>query len=419
MGFNKNLDVTQLAKTGSAMTLSFKGKNEAFPVYKVPLSMLYYNDQNGRIISWIAKHEEESGPISQITDIEEYNFKIASFIREAEGPNKYEKTKSNIKNIGQNKPGVVLKDGRIIDGNRRYTCLRDLYIESKNDLYAYFDAVVIDESWDNQTEEGKKALKRLENILQFGVEKEQEYNLVDRLLTIYKNCVSPKIFSDEEYTSQTNMGKKDFSNYKEAAIIMMDFLDFFNIHGKYYFIRQKNMGASFLELVKAKKVAGSPKEWDRIKQAFYMKLFRSKSRGNNGITRAIRKYIKDYTHSPQCVNDYLKSSYETMDKINDLVAQPFPVDPAKLQEKIDEDPNLGIELDRKDAELRENVNRQKTRQFPIEMGKKAFDNLNQIEQDLIKYMSDEERSTLKKYLIETKNIIDSIMIEIERNEKIS
>jgi len=414
--FNYTLDVGEMADTGRVQELNYKGKRAKYRVLKVPLSQIYCNDQNGRIISWVSKYEEENKRLSDIADREEYNNLVSGFIREAEGKRSYEKTKTNIKNIGQDKPGVVLKDGRIIDGNRRFTCLRDLYEETKSDTYAYFDAVVLDETLDEQTEEGRKALKTLENRLQFGVEKEQEYNLVDRLLTIYKNCVSPRYFSDDEYFVQTNMSKKDFLNYKEASILMMDFLDFFNMHGKYFFVRQKNMGASFLELVKAKRKASSDKEWDRIKPAFYIKLLRTKGINESGITRAIRKFINDYIKTPSYIKDILKNSIDVMDRINDLITQPIPVDPVTLQSTINTDSEIGQKLDKHEAEVRETININKTRTYPIEMCEKALAKLNDIEIELIKYMKAEEKSKLLKCLNEIQRITEKCLNEIDNND---
>ena len=50
-------------------------------------------------------------------------------------------TKNNIEKFGQRVAGVVIKNGRIVDGNRRFTCLRELQRDSGKDYY--FEAVVL------------------------------------------------------------------------------------------------------------------------------------------------------------------------------------------------------------------------------------------------------------------------------------
>ena len=58
-------------------------------------------------------------------DVEKYNDMIQGFITKS-NPDKLKQTEKNIELIGQQKYGVVLTDGRIIDGNRRFSCLRNL-----------------------------------------------------------------------------------------------------------------------------------------------------------------------------------------------------------------------------------------------------------------------------------------------------
>lgn len=62
--------------------------------------------------------------------------------------------------VDQREPGVVLSDGRIIDGNRRYTCLRKL--SEKNDRFKYFEAVILERNIENNA----KQIKMLELFIQ-------------------------------------------------------------------------------------------------------------------------------------------------------------------------------------------------------------------------------------------------------------
>ena len=70
----------------------------------------------------------------------DYNNKIATFIEE-DNATALKKTKKSIKEKGQQVYGYVLQDGRIIDGNRRFTALRQLQTEIGTSQY--FEAVII------------------------------------------------------------------------------------------------------------------------------------------------------------------------------------------------------------------------------------------------------------------------------------
>ena len=117
-------DDTIVAKTNLSRKLTLGGITKAYPVYKVRLDQLFYNDQNDRIATWITQYKNDTAntAFSELSR-EEYNKIIEKFIIDSNST-AIEKTKNNIALVNQREPGVVLSDGRIIDGNRRFTCLR-------------------------------------------------------------------------------------------------------------------------------------------------------------------------------------------------------------------------------------------------------------------------------------------------------
>lgn len=146
---------------------------KAYPVYKIRLDWLYYNDQNDRIATWISQYRSEhNGQSISLDNKEQYNAAIEKFICES-NPAAIRKTKANIKEVDQREPAVVLFDGRIIDGNRRFTCLR--LLAKENERFNYLEAVILPEV------EGRdsKHIKMLELSLQHGEEGKVDYNPVD------------------------------------------------------------------------------------------------------------------------------------------------------------------------------------------------------------------------------------------------
>ena len=123
-------DLSLVEKTSATRKLTLGKETKAYPVYKVRLDQLFYNDRNDRIATWITQYKNDSSN----TDFaklsrEEYNRIIERFIIQS-NPQAITKTKNNIALVNQREAGVVLADGRIIDGNRRYTCLRLLHGEN-------------------------------------------------------------------------------------------------------------------------------------------------------------------------------------------------------------------------------------------------------------------------------------------------
>lgn len=113
-----------------------------YPVYQVRLDALFYNDQNDRIATWISRYESENGKESlSDLNVEIYNRIIENSITES-NPEAIQKTQKNIALVGQREPGVTLADGRIVDGNRRFTCLRRIQRDSAAPVY--FETVIMD-----------------------------------------------------------------------------------------------------------------------------------------------------------------------------------------------------------------------------------------------------------------------------------
>ena len=128
--FLSNEEIKKL-KQGVQHRLTIDGKTESFQSYLVPIDGLFFNDLNGRISTYIEENNncnDSSQNLKKLLTagkLELYNDMIADFIKKSANDNdaSYKKTKNDIRLNGQKIPGVILKDGRIIDGNRRFTCL--------------------------------------------------------------------------------------------------------------------------------------------------------------------------------------------------------------------------------------------------------------------------------------------------------
>ena len=154
------INKANINKTEETKKLTIDGLTEIHPVYKIRISELYYNDQNDRIATWISKYKADNN-VSSIdnSETESYNDIIAEFIKKSD-ENAFKKTMNNIKAIGQQEPIIILNDGRVIDGNRRFTCIREL--ANHDEKFNYIEGVLIDKD----IEESKKEIKLLELYLQ-------------------------------------------------------------------------------------------------------------------------------------------------------------------------------------------------------------------------------------------------------------
>ncbi len=83
-------------KTSLTRKVTIDGITSPYPVYKIRLDQLFYNDQNDRIATWISEYRaQHEGKMPDMSDREAYNAIIENFIVES-NPDAIKKTQNNI-----------------------------------------------------------------------------------------------------------------------------------------------------------------------------------------------------------------------------------------------------------------------------------------------------------------------------------
>lgn len=276
------------------------GKTEEKEVYRININNLFYNDENGRIATFMAEYNStHSEPINTLS-FEEYNNVIMDYVKKSGSPTKYKTTKDNIASLGQLKTGIILEDGRVIDGNRRFTCLRELYEETKKEKYMYFECFVLPMP---KTKEDRVAIKTLELNYQFGEDQREDYNPIDRLVDIYRDLVGPeKMFTPKEYLERVNgmIKNSELQLSIEKAKTLYDYLDFIGKPERWDIARDYKLDGPIQEIAnKRKKLGESSDEWMEMAPTLYSFLKQACADSSKGDkTREIRKVIKIYDNNP-------------------------------------------------------------------------------------------------------------------------
>ncbi len=266
-------------KTQLSRKVTYGGKTVVYPVYQVRLDALFYNDQNDRIATWISRYEAEHGKGALSTlPAEEYNRVIEGFIVES-NPESIHRTQKNIALVGQQVPGVALADGRVVDGNRRFTCLRRLQSTLSEPLY--FETVLMD----MDIRADRKQIKLLELSIQHGEEKKVDYDLIDYAVGTYRGIVQTGLLSVEEYARGTNEHVADIRKRLEIASVLNEFLEYIRLPEQYYIAREYQLYSLFDEMyAPLRQLEGNDRQ--QLKEIVF----------SNILLRAIRdqrKYIRD------------------------------------------------------------------------------------------------------------------------------
>lgn len=141
----------------------------------------------------------------------------------------------------------MLDDGRIIDGNRRFTALRELQNESGKN--GYFEAVILPFSYDKKVD--RQRIKSLELAIQMGVEERQDYDPLDKAVDIYRTTADENLFTLNDYAEKANMKKQEVKDNFNAVVLMREFLEFIGVpQDAYYLIKETGTYSVFYEMTK-------------------------------------------------------------------------------------------------------------------------------------------------------------------------
>ena len=393
----EGMEQKAVIKTAMTRKLTVDGLTKAYPVYKVKLDWLFYNDQNDRIATWISQYKaKHEGKTPDTADREAYNNIIEEFIV-ASNPDAIRKTQMNIELVEQREPGVVLADGRIIDGNRRFTCLRRL--AQKNERYGYFETVILDRSIENNA----KQIKMLELSIQHGEESKVDYNAIDRLVGIYDDVVETGLLTEEEYSRSTNEPLSDVRRRIEVAKLMVEFLEFINAPKQFYIARDLQLAFPLEELSKLLRKCHDDEEAEDLKIAAFNNILMQPSTDMTRFVRSIKSIIgSDYQE------EFLEEQRELAAQVIDTLPPVGKMDTTTIREVIRANDEVVLSLERSMDKCLTKVKKNETRNRPVQLAEKATTFLESIDQHILLKLGDSELRRLDRQLAKLEAVIAQI-----------
>lgn len=381
-------------KTTLTRKVTYGGKTVVYPVYRVRLNALYYNEQNDRIATWITRYEAENGEdaLSGLNrDI--YNRIIENFIVES-NPEAINKTQKNIALIGQREPGVTLADGRIVDGNRRYTCLRR--IQREDPAPVYFETVIMD----MDIREDRKQIKLLELAIQHGEEKKVDYDLIDYAVGTYRDIVQNGLLTIEEYASSTNEPVSEVKKRIEVAGIVSEFLHHIKLPEQYHVAREFQVYSLFQEMMAPLRQLDDDGKRQLKTIAF-----------NNAMMHAMkdqRKFIRDIKGLVK--NGAYPSYFEEQQKYDKTIREAYAAVEVRGKGDVDRFAEAHTDITEKlQMSMERALLRSRTQQLkakPSENVSKSIDLMMDVDPRQFERMNVEEKEVLKGELEELAKIVD-------------
>lgn len=376
------------------------------PVYRIKITDLHYNEENGRIATWISTYTSDvDKPKLSSLSREDYNDVIETFIKRANTSDSLKNLMNDVKKKTQLNPGVILDDGTIVSGNRRFTALRNLYREDYDEKYEYFECFIIPTP---KTKDQTEFIKLIETKTQFGVVTEEDYNPIDRLVTIYRYLISDdtRIWSTKEYAKKIGIKESEAENLYDRAWIMADYLEFIGKPLAFHIARERKLDGPINDLAPLfKKLKNSQMaEWNRIKPLFYSEM----NRGSGDRTRVVRNLKNVYLKNEFEFNKLLADLYRKQEEIEEkLETKTIIYTDTKVDEEGNEKPLVSLEQ----VDIARAVNATQkvaAREKQIKRVSNALDILGEVETDEFVHMDLEEKNKIGRTLTKIKEKVEAL-----------
>lgn len=388
---NESVQLTQ-----QVVKLTVDGITSNYPVYRVRLDNLFFNNQNDRIATWISQYKAEHGEECLSRDnLVHYNDVIQDFI-EKSNPEKIKQTQENIRLLNQQKYGVVLNDGRIIDGNRRFTCLRNLSKDSDN--FSYFETVILEKDYEHSA----KQIKMLELQIQIGAEERVDYDPIDRLVGIYRDIVDNRLLTEDEYARSTNQKVAAVKKELEKAKLLVEFLEAIKAPKQYYLARELQLDGPIRELYGA---LNNIVDEDKRQEFKYIAFVNLLMKPDEDMTRFIRN-LKGISKSVY-LDEFLNNEEEIAEAVLDNLPENGKVN-SDVISRVRADETTKEELKRTMSVVGSKVKVKETRDKPNQMVKDAIDSLRAIDTEIIKRLTDEQIEDMKANLEQLEELLNEV-----------
>lgn len=406
-----NQDLNELIKNGDIEKTTLKkrltigGETKDYPVYKFPLEYLYYNDQNGRINTVYHRYISDHGKLTPEIGNSKYNEIFERFIYESK-KQALKNTQVSISEKGQQEPGVILSDGRVIDGIRRFTALRR--IQKETNIQQYFEAVILSFDINNKIDE--KKIKELELDLQLGREERVSYDPIDRIFDVYNTIEVQRLMTPEEYKKASGAGNtKGINKDLRLANLIIKFLSIVapneNPIDKFYLARELKLDGPLEDIERTINKLKKDKETITQNVLTILAVQIAKSEiGDRDITRKIRDVKYNILDNPEMKERFIVATDEHVDNIIDF----FESNPIDQASDLKNNLNNNLEIAEISSKLLQTTNRLSNRGQITANRRQSLVKLQEIRDTLEDLSSEDLKELHEEEFFEAKEILQEI-----------
>ena len=183
-------------------------------IYYVPIELLRYRKDNGRISSDVLNYEKSHGLLDEKST--EAQKIIENFLREKD-KEKTDDLRNIIQHEGQRDPAIITCDGFLINGNRRKMVMEQLRKKFPGDArFVDMKVVILPGEGDEGGQPSLLEIEQIENRYQLQSEGKAEYYAFDRALSIRRK-IEFGMTLKEQLRDDPRYAGFDEKKFKEAV----------------------------------------------------------------------------------------------------------------------------------------------------------------------------------------------------------
>lgn len=389
-------------KTDNSERKFIGGENQDCPIYEVRVDKLHFNVQNGRIATFISRYQAEH-PEGLPQDQTELDNLIADMI-ETDNPKHLKTTMLDIKNKGQQQSAIILTNGVVIDGNRRFTCLRKL--SAAENTLRMLRCCVFPDTYD------ENAIKGLELEIQLGEDTKQEYDAISRLVDIDR-WVNEGRMTAEEYAKHANMKQSKMKNCLAQIDMLKDFLEFCEAPGAFHIAQDLKMQGPIESLTNGLVKVKNKDKREEIKNAVFVNLM---CQTFGDATRGVREFIDNLIADDKLREEQLDYAVEVLERLAEK-PEDVVVTTEYLRDAFGSDTRLkeGMKASRNVA--RAKAGNRKIKNGQVRAVRNALSDVNDVDVEILHKLEPEQlvdmQDGLQSLLEKAQEVLDVVQKTLE------
>lgn len=389
-------------KTDNSERKFIGGQNQDCPIYEVRVDKLHFNVQNGRIATFISRYQAEH-PEGLPQDQTELDNLIADMV-EADNPKHLKATMLDIKNKGQQQSAIILTNGVVIDGNRRFTCLRKL--SAAENTLRMLRCCVFPDTYD------ENAIKGLELEIQLGEDTKQEYDAISRLVDIDR-WVNEGRMTAEEYAKHANMKQSKMKNCLAQIDMLKDFLEFCEAPGAFHIAQDLKLQGPIESLTNGLVKVKNKDKREEIKNAVFVNLM---CQTFGDATRGVREFIDNLIADDKLREEQLDYAVEVLERLAEK-PEDVVVTTEYLRDAFGSDTRLkeGMKASRNVA--RAKAGNRKIKNGQVRAVRNALSDVNDVDVEILHKLEPEQlvdmQDGLQSLLEKAQEVLDVVQKTLE------